>query len=194
MPLDLNLNSLLFFNVKNVNFIRHLDDFMLQCSLLAVKFVNLIRYKVKFIRHKVKYIFTMFENKTKQQINFMWLALIMLFAGDVFYFGALLFRKFMINFMMIFSSEFVASDLSAAGENILLTLTALLGTLLYLVGGLLYAMSKEEAEEKRKFALYATLLWFVTDSIASVVFGFYLNVGFNLVFLAITLIFLHFRK
>lgn len=136
----------------------------------------------------------MFENKTKQQINFLWLALVMLFAGDVFYFGALLFRNFMTDFMMAFSSEFVAGDLSAAGENILLTLTALLGTLLYLVGGLLYALSKEEAEERRKFALYATLLWFVTDTIASVVFGFYLNVGFNLVFLAITMVFLHFKK
>lgn len=158
--------------------------------LLANKFNIFGKVYITFL----KYIFTMFENKTKQQINFMWLAIIMLFAGDMFYFGALLFRKFMINFMMIFSSEFVVSDLSVAGENILLTLTALLGTLLYLVGGLLYALSKEEAEERRKFALYATLLWFVTDSIASIVFGFYLNVGFNLVFLAITMIFLHFRK
>ncbi len=119
-----------------------------------------------------------------------WLGLIMLFVGDVYWLASIFFKSFAIDSIMIFSTEFSSVQLNAAGENVLLLVAGILGSLLYLVGFLFIALSRESRTDQIKFVYIGLILWFLADSIASIVHGFLWNIAFNALFLAIGIIFL----
>ncbi len=126
----------------------------------------------------------------KQRKNLFWLSMIMLASGDFFYFSALLFRGFMLDFMLSFSPTYSEGDLSDSGKSIVLFATSLLGVLMHLIGFLLYALSKSELTEQLKIARIGLIVWFVLDSLSSFIFEFNYNVIFNLGFLVLGLFFL----
>ena len=119
-----------------------------------------------------------------------WFGIIILFTGDVYWLASLFFKSFAIDSIMVFSTEFNSSQLNAAGENVLLLLAGILGSLLYLVGFLIIALSSESRPDQIKLIYAGLIVWFLADSIASLVYGFYWNIAFNTVFLTTGLIFL----
>ncbi len=114
----------------------------------------------------------------------------MLFTGDVYWLASLFFKSFAIDSIMIFSTEFSSSQLNAAGENVLLLVAGILGSLLYLVGFLFIALSRESRSDQIKFVYIGLFVWFLADSIASLANGFHWNILFNALFLAIGIIFM----
>ena len=119
-----------------------------------------------------------------------WLGLIMLFTGDVYWLASLFFKSFAIDSIMIFSTEFSSSQLNAAGENVLLLVAGILGSLLYLVGFLFIALSRENRSEQIKIVYYGFIAWFLADSIASLANGFLWNILFNAMFLTLGIVFM----
>ncbi len=118
------------------------------------------------------------------------LSMILIGVGDIFYFGALLFRDFSIEFLMTLSPAYLPTDLSDAGRSVGLFYSATMGALMYLTGFLVWSLTKETLAERRKFAFYGLWIWFVTDTIASLLFSFSLNVFMNFLFLIIGVAFL----
>ncbi len=121
------------------------------------------------------------------------LSMILIGVGDILFFGTLIFQNYSIEVLMALSPEFSSSSLSDAGKSVGLFYLATLGTLMYLIGFLVWALSKPNFSERRKFSFYGLLIWFVTDSISSLVYGFSLNVISNLIFLIIGVAFLGYK-
>lgn len=121
------------------------------------------------------------------------LSMILIGVGDLLFFGTIFFKDFFIDVLMGLSPEYNTSDLSEAGKAVGLFYLATLGTLMYLIGFLVWALAKETLGERRKFGFYGLLVWFVTDTIVSLVFGFPLNVMSNLVFLVVGVSFIGFK-
>jgi hypothetical protein len=111
------------------------------------------------------------------------LAIIILVVGNVFYLVSLFFKSFAIELIMIFSNEITPAQLNTAGESVLLFFTGMLGAMLYLIGFLLIALSREGRSAQLKFVYYGLFLWFITDSLISFIHGFVWNIAFNMVFL-----------
>ena len=130
----------------------------------------------------------------KHSKAFFIISMIIFAAGDFFYFGSLIFRKFMVDFLIFLAPSYSISELSETGKMAILFTTCIIGAMMYLIGFLLWGMTKESREEQRKYYLYGLSFWFVTDSISSAIFKFYFNIFVNVVFLGLGYLFYHLSK
>ncbi len=132
----------------------------------------------------------MIRNTTPAEQRSFLLALILSLVGDIFFFGSLLFKNFMINFFIALSPNLTLSALDSTGQEIALFYLATLGSLMYLIAFLVWAVGKEELNERVNLALAGLGVWFVTDAIVSFVYGFAWNIASNFGFLLIGIVFL----
>ncbi len=125
----------------------------------------------------------------KEKTSLLGFGIIILAAGDFFYFVSILFQSFMIEFITSMSSEIISTGMNQSSERVLLLLISIIGTLMYFIGLIFIGLSREDRENQKRIILLALITWFITDSIASFIFGFNLMILFNTVFLLTGIIF-----
>ncbi len=103
-------------------------------------------------------------------------------TGDFFYLGAIFFRTFMVKTIIAFAPYKSTSNLSPFAQDAILFLTATIGAMLYLIAFLIYALW-QPGNNQKYIVLIGIILWFITDCLSSIIFGFIYNAVFNIIFL-----------
>ncbi len=123
--------------------------------------------------------------------QFLILGFIIMILGDLLYFGVYLFPEFMLSLFATLSSTLTIGDMTGHLKTVSLFYLATLGTLMYLVSFLLLAFVPRDGKKQRYIILAGISVWFLTDSIASYIFSFELNILSNVLFLLIGFIFVY---
>ncbi|MHA2252344.1 MAG: hypothetical protein ACXAD7_18405 [Candidatus Kariarchaeaceae archaeon] len=113
----------------------------------------------------------------------LWLGLLFVGIGDIFWLGAVFFPDQIADFILIFSPDITSSDLNQDGLTVLRVMTGIMGTLLWLVGILLIPLSKQYNTESRRWILIGVIAWFLGDSLISLITDFEFNILLNLLLL-----------